>query len=73
MTRQPVPKTWMLETAATEIASGALLGDADRAEAEVVAVVAGGDDRDDAGRDDVGDASIIASLAGSVWALRRRS
>ena len=41
--------TCEFETAATEIASGAVPGEPARAEAEVVAVVAGGDHGDDAG------------------------
>ena len=53
VTVSSVPKTCRFETAATEIAAGALLGRADRAEAEVVAVVAGRDDRHHAGGGDV--------------------
>ena len=42
-------KTWVFETAATVIASGADARRADRAHAELVAVVSGGDHRHDAG------------------------
>ena len=42
-------KTCEFDVAATEIASGAVPGEPARAEAEVLAVVAGGDHRDDAG------------------------
>ena len=49
------PKTCVFDSAATEIASGAVPGEPGRAEAEVVAVVAGRDDRDDAGGGDVAD------------------
>ena len=58
--------TWPLETAATEIASGAVPGEP-AVEAEIVAVVAGCDHRDDAGGGDVPvRTSTIASFAGSV-------
>ena len=48
-------KTCVFETAATVIASGAEPGEPTVPDAELVAVVAGGDHRHDAGRGDVAD------------------